>query len=134
MPVDQISIVTEQLDGYKALLEAAPDRLGALAVGTVKRTMNDAKRQQQLDFLRSGNKAFRAISRHVHYTDPEVGHGIITSRLGVEKGGSGSLANIAVFGTSKGGGTHLHPVFYLNQEMGKARSAFAEAIGKALHS
>lgn len=132
--MDQVSFDTSQLDQYGALLEAAPDKLAKLAVATVSKTMLDTKRQQELDFLRSRNKGFRAIARHVHYTTPEVSGINITSRLGVRKSGAGRLANIAVFGTYKGGGTHMHPSYYLRQELPKARSAFAEAISRALTS
>lgn len=132
--VDQVVFETEQLDRYGALLAAAPARLGALAVGTVSKTMLEAKRAQQLDFMGSSNRAFRSIARHVHYTDPQVSGSSVSSRLGVQKSGSGRLANIAVFGTYRGGGTHMHPVYYLNQELPRARSAFAEAIAKALKS
>ena len=55
------------------------------------------------DLKGSGNKAFRRIP--ITYTVSET-PGRITAEIGPTKGGAGSLANIAFFGTAKGGGTH----------------------------
>lgn len=131
---DTIVFSTAGLDNYAALLQAAPDRLGNLAVAAVKKTLVEAKRAQQLDFLGSSNRGFRAIARNVHFTEPAVSGQTIRSRLGVRKGGAGSLANIAVYGTWKGGGTRMHPFYHLSQEMPKARNLFADAMGEALKS
>lgn len=131
---DTIVFNTDGLDNYASLLESAPDRLGTLAVAAVKKTLVEAKRAQQLDFMGSRNRGFRAISRSVHFTEPTVSGQTIRSRLGVRKGGAGSLANIAVYGTWKGGGTRKHPYYHLSREIPKARNLFAEAMGRALTS
>lgn len=131
---DQVVFNTAALDAYEALLQHAPDKLGHLAVAAVKRTLVETKKQQQLDFRRSRNRAFRAIANSVEFTEPIVNGSNIQSRLGVRKGGAGSLGNIAVYGTYKGGGTHMHPAYYLGQEIPRARRDFSQAMREALTS
>lgn len=129
---DQVFFNTSKLDGYARLLESAPDRLAHLAVQTVKRTMVETKKRQQDDFAGSRYSGFRAIARYVEFTDPEVSGQFIHSRLGIRKGEAGSLGNIAVYGTWKGGGTHMHPIYHLRLEMPTARRELAKAMKRAV--
>ena len=70
---------------------------------SVKRGAQNVKNSIRDDLKGSGNKAFRSIP--ITYTVSET-PGRISAEIGPTKGGSGSLANIAFFGTAKGGGTH----------------------------
>lgn len=133
---DGIQFNTANLDNYAALLERAPDKLAKLAVAAFRPPLMAAKRAQQLDFLGSSERGFRAISKSVFFdevgTTASGGH--IRARLGVRKEGAGHLANIAVYGTFKGGGTHMHPIYHLSKELPKARQEFSKAMGQALTS
>ena len=69
----------------------------------VKKGAQNVKNDLREDLSSSGNKAFRRIP--ITYTVKEA-PGRISAEIGPTKGGAGSLANIAFFGTAKGGGTH----------------------------
>lgn len=122
------------LDTYAMDLHQAPTKLQPELTAIVKRLMQEAKQQQMLDFAGSSNSGFRAIAGHVRYTEPSYSAGAIRSKLGVDKGGAGSLGNIAVFGTYKGGGTHLHPTYYVTQAMPGSVAAIQKVLKGVLTS
>ena len=76
----------------------------------VKKGAQNVKNSIRDDLNGSGNKAFRSIP--ITYTVSET-PGRISAEIGPTKGGAGSLANIAFFGTARGGGT---PRFYEHGE------------------
>lgn len=91
-------------------LTAFGDRLLAKGVArraaitmAVKKGAQNVKNSIRDDLKGSGNRAFRRIP--ISYTLKEA-PGRITAEIGPSKGGAGSLANIAFFGTAEGGGTH----------------------------
>lgn len=75
----------------------------ALISASVKKGAQNVKNSIRDDLNGSGNAAFRRIP--ITYTVSEDA-GRITAEIGPTKGGAGSLANIAFFGTARGGGTH----------------------------
>ncbi|RGT66351.1 hypothetical protein DWX12_09210 [Bifidobacterium pseudocatenulatum] len=75
----------------------------ALISASVKKGAQNVKNSIRDDLNGSGNAAFRRIP--ISYTLQESA-GRITAEIGPTKGGAGSLANIAFFGTARGGGTH----------------------------
>lgn len=89
----------------------------------VKKGAQNVKNSIRDDLKGSGNRAFRRIP--ISYTLQESA-GRITAEIGPSKGGTGSLANIAFFGTAKGGGTHR---FYEHGEDELPR--LAEHVAKA---
>lgn len=89
----------------------------------VKKGAQNVKNSIRDDLKDSGNRAFRRIP--ISYTLQESA-GRITAEIGPTKGGTGSLANIAFFGTAKGGGTHE---FYEHGEDELPR--LAEHVAKA---
>lgn len=89
----------------------------------VKKGAQNVKNSIRDDLKGSGNRAFRRIP--ISYTLQESA-GRITAEIGPSKGGAGSLANIAFFGTAKGGGTHE---FYEHGEDELPR--LAEHVAKA---
>lgn len=111
-------------------LTAFGDRLLAKGVArraaitmAVKKGAQNVKNDLREDLSGSGNKAFRRIP--ITYEVKESA-GRVTAEIGPSKGGAGSLANIAFFGTAKGGGTHE---FY---EHGEAELPnLAEHVAKA---
>lgn len=84
------------------LLSKGVARRAAITM-VVKRGAQNVKNDIREDLYGSGNKAFRHIP--ITYTVSET-PGRISAEIGPTKGGAGSLANIAFFGTAKGGGTH----------------------------
>ena len=95
----------------------------ALISAAVKKGAQNVKNSIRDDLKGSGNKAFRSIP--ITYTVSET-PGRITAEIGPTKGGAGSLANIAFFGTAKGGGTHA---FYEHAET--ELPPLAEYVGDA---
>lgn len=89
----------------------------------VKRGAQNVKNNIREDLSSSGNKSIRSIP--ITYEVKESA-GRITAEIGPSKGGTGSLANIAFFGTAKGGGTHK---FYEHGEDELPR--LAEHVAKA---
>ena len=89
----------------------------------VKKGAQNVKNDLREDLSSSGNKSIRSIP--ITYEIKEA-PGRITAEIGPSKGGSGSLANIAFFGTVKGGGTHE---FYEYGE--KELPKLAEHVAKA---
>ena len=94
---------------FAAELEGVPQALARHAIPVLKRFAQDVKTDMQTDFRSSGNRGFQKIANFVRYDDITPGAGGYETEVGVDKGGAGSLANLAVYGTPKGGGTHPRP-------------------------
>lgn len=92
-----------QLTAFGDVLLAKGVARRALISASVKKGAQNVKNSIRDDLKGSGNKAFRRIP--ISYTLQESA-GRITAEIGPTKGGTGSLANIAFFGTARGGGTH----------------------------
>ena len=94
---------------FAAELEGVPQALARHAIPVLKRFAQDVKTDMQTDFRSSGNRGFQKIANFVRYDDITPGAGGYETEVGVDKGGAGSLANLAVYGTPKGGGSHPRP-------------------------
>ena len=94
---------------FAAELEGVPSELSRHAIPALKRVAQDVKTDMQADFRASSNSGFQKIANFVRYDDITPGAGGYETEVGVDKGGAGSLANLAVYGTPKGGGTHPRP-------------------------
>lgn len=92
-----------ELMGFGDALLAKGVARRALISAAVKKGAQNVKNSIRDDLNGSGNAAFRRIP--ISYTLQESA-GRITAEIGPTKGGTGSLANIAFFGTARGGGTH----------------------------
>lgn len=76
--------------------------------------------KKQLIREATGSRHFRGFAPGISYDRKGFagfGGGEIVYEIGPEKGAPGSLANIAYFGTSRGGGTVPDPVGALNTEI-----------------
>ena len=105
----QMSVDIGDVATFAAERKGVPSVLSRHAVPVLKRFAQDVKTDMQKDFRASGHGGFQKIAGQVHYDDITAGAGGYETEVGVDKGGAGNLANIAVFGTYKGGGTHPHP-------------------------
>ena len=94
---------------FAAELKGVPSELSRHAIPALKRFAQDVKTDMQKDFRSSSNGGFQKIANFVRYDDLTPGAGGYETEVGVDKGGAGSLANLAVYGTPKGGGTHPRP-------------------------
>lgn len=99
------------------------------AASIVKRGAQNIKNQMVSEARQS--RHFGQIASAVHYDITESG-GAIEAEIGYDKGSPGSLANIAVFGTSRGGGTVPDPLGALLDEVPRFEKAVADLAEKNL--
>lgn len=123
-----VSIDMSEVDAFAANLAGIPSELSRHLVPPMKRAAQNIKTDQQEDFRASSHGGFQAIASHVSYDEISVGAGGYETEIGIDKGGAGSLANLAIFGSYKGGGTHMHPSYYARQEMPRFEAALEGAI------
>ena len=98
-----MTIDASELTAFGRRVAAAHAMASVKVAQAVKKGAQNVKNSIRDDLNGSGNAAFRRIP--ISYTLQESA-GRITAEIGPTKGGTGSLANIAFFGTAKGGGTH----------------------------
>ena len=94
---------------FAAELEGVPQALARHAIPVLKRFAQDVKTDMQTDFQSSSNRGFQRIAAFISYDNITAGADGYETELGINKGGAGSLANLAVYGTPKGGGSHPRP-------------------------
>lgn len=102
--------------------------------GVVKRGAMNIKKQMNAELAAS--KHFKGIAGSVTYDMREsgaFGGGVVEAEIGPDKGRKGgALANIAYFGTSRGGGTVADPRVALEAEEPKFIKALEDLIGRGL--
>ena len=106
-----MSADASELDGLAKAFRGIPALMVPKLRGVVAKSALNTKKLMQADARRS--KHFKQLAPTISY-DLKVhsfgGDGVIEAEIGPTPGGSGSLAGIAYFGTSKpGGGTVRNP-------------------------
>jgi len=106
-----VSADASELDGLARAFRGIPALMVPKLRGVVAKSALNTKKLMQADARRS--KHFKQLAPAISY-DLKVhsfgGDGVIEAEIGPTPGGSGSLAGIAYFGTSKpGGGTVRNP-------------------------
>ena len=106
-----MSADTSDLDGLARDLRKIPALMVPKMRGVVAKSAVNTKKLMQSDARKS--RHFKQLARAISY-DLKVhefgGDGVIEAEIGPAPGGSGSLAGIAYFGTSRpGGGTLRNP-------------------------
>jgi hypothetical protein len=96
-------IDVSQVNALAQKLAASPLKKHALVAAAVKKGAQNIKEAIADDLKESSNRAIREIPIHYDMKSDGV---LIEADIGPESGGAGDLANIAFFGTSRGGGTH----------------------------
>ncbi|WP_137655886.1 hypothetical protein [Bifidobacterium moukalabense] len=119
-----MTVDASQLKAFGASLLGGAAVRRALVSAAVKKGAQNVKESIEADLKTSGNSAFRRIP--IHYEMQTVGLTGVAADISPVKGGAGSLANVAFFGTAKGGGTHR---FYEHAE--DELPQLAEYVGKA---
>lgn len=107
------------------LVDSADDALSKGRAIVARGALN-VKRTMQADL--AGSQHFGQVARDVSY-DTRVGTDWVEAEIGPTSGGAGSLANIAYFGTSRGGGTVRDPQEPLNEEAPGFEQALLDLIG-----
>ena len=114
-------------------MRAVDERLNSWVTDSVERGAVNIKNQLRDEMGQS--RHFRGAARGITYdlkSSHSDGVGTIAAEIGPEKGKPGSLANIAYFGTSKGGGTVRNPEYALAEEMPRFAQAMADIAEKAV--
>lgn len=93
-----------------------PGELARHAVPVLSKGALNIKTQMQEELRQSGNGGFRFVASTVSY-DLSNTPGVLEAEIGPSKP-AGALANIAYFGTYKGGGTVADPRGALEAEAG----------------
>ena len=106
-----MSADASELDGLARAFRGIPALMVPKLKGVVAKSALNTKKLMQADARRS--RHFKQLAPTISY-DLKVhsfgGDGVIEAEIGPTPGGSGSLAGIAYFGTSKpGGGTVRNP-------------------------
>ena len=92
-----------EVKAFAAKLQAVPERKQRRVSMTVKKAAQNVKTSTRADLTSSGNAAFRRIP--IAYEMHERGP-MDEADVAPDDGGAGNLANLAFFGTARGGGTH----------------------------
>nr|DAK31094.1 MAG TPA: hypothetical protein [Caudoviricetes sp.] len=103
-----------------------PGELSRWLRPAVSRGALNIKRAMQADLEASGNAGIRAVARSISYDLTDTGT-TVEAEIGPDKP-SGALANIAYFGTSRGGGHTRDPIEPLNEEAEAFQKAIADIV------
>lgn len=123
-----IEIDTTEVRQIAADATRMPGELSRWLRPAVSRGALNIKRAMQQDLEQSGNAGIRAVARAISY-DLIDGDHTIEAEIGPDKP-SGALANIAYFGTSRGGGHTRDPIEPLNEEAEAFQKAVADIVGE----
>lgn len=132
---DGISLDMSEVRSAIADMSMIDERLNSHVVGVVERGAVNIKGQLRSEMQSSTH--FRGAARGITYDmkyDGFGGAGVIRADIGPEKGKPGSLANIAYFGTSRGGGTVPDPICALHEEIPRFAKALADVAANAVFS
>lgn len=132
---DSISIDDSELRAYAADLTAAGSGMAARVRPVVEKGAINIKNQLRREAQAS--RHFKGMARAIGYdmhTLDAFGVGVIEAEIGPssEAGSPGNLANIAIFGTSRGGGTVPDPQGALDAEAPRFTKALEDLLGNTL--
>lgn len=126
--MSSIEIDTTEVRQIAADATRMPGELSRWLRPAVSRGALNIKRAMQQDLEQSGNAGIRAVARSISYGLIDGDH-TIEAEIGPDKP-SGALANIAYFGTSRGGGHTRDPIEPLNEEAEAFQKAVADIVGE----
>lgn len=121
-----IEIDTSEVRQIAADAGRLPGELSRWLRPAVSKGALNIKRAMQTDLEASGNAGIRHVARSISY-DLNDGGNAVEAEIGPDKP-SGALANIAYFGTSRGGGHTRDPIEPLNEEAEAFQKAIAEIV------
>lgn len=121
-----VEIDTSEVRQFAADATRLPGELSRWLRPAVSKGALNIKRAMQQDLQQSGNAGIRHVARSISY-DLIDGDNTVEAEIGPDKP-SGALANIAYFGTSKGGGHTRDPIEALNEESAAFEKAIADIV------
>jgi len=124
-----VTIDTSEFRAAAAAMGEGLSRLPREVRAVVSKGALNMKTAMNADFRKS--RHFKGIAGAVSY-DMAGNAYYSEAQIGPEKGAPGSLANIAYFGTSRGGGTVTDPQVRLDDEAPRFEQALAEVAEKAV--
>ena len=127
-----VELDVSEVEAFASDLVGVPFELARHAVPVLKRFAQDVKADVQADARSSSNAGMRKAGNFVSYADVLAGASGFETEVGYDKSGAGNLANIMVFGTDKGGGTHPHPADIAVWHVDAFESALADAAVEIL--
>lgn len=131
--MSSISIDTSQLRAYAREIEGAADLLDSQVEAVVSKGALNIKNQMRADM--EASLYFKGTSPAISYdmrSGGAFGGGFVEAEIGPVTGKPGSLANVAYFGTSRGGGTVADPQVALDAEEPKFTAALEALMAKVL--
>lgn len=114
---------------FVADLHGMPDLVHAGARRVLERAAVNIKRQLRGEM--GASRHFGQVARAISY-DIIDRIGYVEAEIGPTKGSPGSLANIAYFGTSRGGGTVPDPDAALQAEVPNMERELADLVARSL--
>jgi len=124
-----IEFDTSELRGLAADLTSAGSGIADKVRPVVHRGANNIKRQMRAEMRASAH--FKGAADAIDYSmhgGMMFGVGVIEAEIGPRRGAPGSLANIAYFGTSRGGGTVPDPKGALDVEAPNFEKAIGDVV------
>lgn len=121
-----ISVDTSEVRAAIADLTSVDSRLRPDVAAVVKKGAQNIKEDQQAQARKS--RHFRGFAPGISYDMVDD----FEAEIGPVKGRPGSLANIAYFGTSRGGGTVEEPAEALQRELPAFEKHLADIAEKAV--
>jgi len=119
----EISIDAHEVRELAADFTRIPGELSRHAIPVLSKSALNIKNQMRESFEASGNAGFRYVGRTVSYDLTTEGNEL-SAEIGPTKP-EGALANVAIFGTPRGGGTVADPREALEAEAPRFEKALA---------
>ena len=120
----EISIDAHEVRELAADFTRIPGELSRHAIPVLSKGALNIKNQMRESFEASGNAGFRFVGRTVSYDLTTEGTEL-SAEIGPTKP-EGALANVAIFGTPRGGGTVADPREALEAEAPRFEKALAD--------
>ena len=120
----EVSIDAHEVRELAADFTRVPGELSRHAIPVLSKGALNIKNQMRESFEASGNAGFRYVGRTVSY-DLATEGSELSAEIGPDKP-SGALANVAIFGTPRGGGTVADPREALEAEAPRFEKALAD--------
>ena len=120
----EISIDAHEVRELAADFTRVPGELSRHAIPVLSKGALNIKNQMRESFEASGNAGFRFVGRTVSYDLTTEGNEL-SAEIGPTKP-EGALANVAIFGTPRGGGTVADPREALDAEAPRFEKALAD--------
>ena len=120
----EISIDAHEVRELAADFTRIPGELSRHAIPVLSKGASNIKNQMRESFEASGNAGFRYVGRTVSY-DLHTEGNEYSAEIGPTKP-EGALANVAIFGTPRGGGTVADPREALEAEAPRFEKALAD--------